>query len=245
MSTYFKTFAARTIYHSPQMVVRQNRWYRWLMFQDRENIQTLINRRKPHQAAMPYLYPFSLALRTSPGPTCLLGLGGGAVVHMLGPQLQQYPITAVETSAEVISVGSEYFMLHTIPALSIVQEEAYSFLANTDDLYQHILVDIYADTGFPDKCAEPDFFRVCKQHLHANGFLALNLVQIQVELPILQNLRKVFDLATVCIPVPPSSNMIVIASPSKSLLQTWIQNHPQLLTLIWDPLWGLVAKISQ
>jgi len=245
MSLYFKTFAGRTIYRSSSMEVQQNRWYRWLMFQNRTHIQTLIQRKHPHKAAMPYLYPFTLDLRTQPGPTCLLGLGGGGLLHMAAPCLQQHPITAVELSAEVITLGYQYFMLDTIPSLTILQQDAHTFINSDQSTYQHILIDIYSDTSFPENCAQQVFFQQCKQHLLPNGFLAINLVNVQQELPILERIKSVFHNATVCIPVPSSTNMIVLATQSKPALLAFITSHPKLSAFIWDPGFGYMAQFSK
>lgn len=244
MSLYFKTFAGRTIYRSSSMEVRQNRWYRWLMFQNRTHIQTLIQRNYPYKAAMPYLYPFTLALRTQPGPICLLGLGGGGLLHMAAPCLQHHPITAVEISAEVITLSYQYFMLDAIQPLNLIQQDANTFMSLSQNTYQHILIDIYSDTSFPETCAQQAFFEQCKQHLLPNGFLAINLVHVQQELPILDRIKAVFHNATVCIPVPSSTNMIVLATQSKPALLTFITSHPKLIAFIWDPSLGYMAKFK-
>lgn len=243
MSLYFKTFAGHRLYHSPSIEIRQNIWYRWLMLHDRTYIQTLIQRQRPERAVMPYLIPFSLAVRAQPGPACLLGLGGGGFPHMAAPFLHHHPITAVEINTEVIAVAHQYFMLDTIPSLSTVHQDAAIFMSECNTTYQHILIDIYSDSGFPKTCAHPAFFEYCKQHLFDNGFLTLNLVHTQRDFPILTMVQSIFQNATLCIPVPASSNMIVIASPSQAALQADIMNHPQLRTLIWDPIFGRMARM--
>ena len=75
MSTFFQTLAGYDLYRSECAVIQQNLSYRWLVFQDDACIQTLVHRRHPHKAVMPYLVPFTLAVRAQPGPVCLLGLG--------------------------------------------------------------------------------------------------------------------------------------------------------------------------
>ena len=244
MSTFFQTLAGYDLYRSECAVIQQNFSYRWLVFQDDACIQTLVHRRHPHKAVMPYLVPFTLAVRAQPGPVCLLGLGGGAVIHLTASHIPPSLLTAVEARAEVIALAKQYFWLDTIQALTIVQQEAQTFIAQTQTNYQHMLIDLYSDTGFPKTCAAPDFFYQCKQRLEPHGFLALNLVGIQQEFHVLQQLKSVFHQASLCIPVPNSSNMIVLATHSKSTLLDLVEFCPTLKTLIWDPVFGYMAKFK-
>lgn len=243
MRTYFQTFAGRELYRSSNAVIQQNLSYRWLIFRDQTRIQTLIHRRHPSKAVMPYLKPFTWALRAQPGSTCVLGLGGGAVIHMAAPYLHHHPLTAVEASPEVIVLGRKYFGLNTFQPMTIVQQDAQAFMNETPDIYEHILVDLYSDTGFPATCAAPDFFLQCKQHLQPQGFLALNLVGIQQEFHILEQIKSVFNGATLCIPVPSSANLIVLATHSKSTLMALIESNSKLKAFVWDPLFGYMAKL--
>lgn len=244
MTIYLKTLAGWDLYRSSQVIVRQNLWYRWLTFQDHTCIQTLMHRQHPQKAVMPYLLPFTLALRAQPGPTCLLGLGGAAVLHVAAPYLSYYPITAVETNAEVISLGRQYFRVNSIPLLTVIHEDAQTFIPQTQTSYAHILIDLYSDKGFPETCAQIDFFYHCKQALHKNGFLALNLVNIHQELPLLGRIRSVFEQATVCIPVPHSANMIILAACSKEALLSLIYASPNLKTFVWDSMFGYMARFQ-
>lgn len=244
MNPYLQTLIGRSIYHSDAIEIRQNLCYRWLSFQDRTCIQTIIHRHWPHKAAMSYLAPFTLALRAQPGPTCLLGLGGGAVVHFATPYLKSHPVLAIEADDEVIRLASQYFMLDTIPTLTILHQQAQTFIAQANTSYQHILIDIYTATGFPKSCAQQDFFAQCKQQLTADGFLALNLVNFQREFFILTHLRAVFNQVTLCIPTPSSANMIVLAAHSSEALLALVNTNTKLKTLVWDSVFGYMARIS-
>jgi spermidine synthase len=244
MNIYFQTMAGREIYRSTEAVIQQNFRYRWLMFQNASRIQTLVQRKQPQRAAMPYLVPFTWPLRTQPGPTCLLGLGGGAVVHMIAPYLSQHPIIAVEQSAEVITLGRLYFGLNTMTTLTISHSNAQLFFKDNTQYYKHILIDLYSDTGFPQECNSPEFFSDCKQALDPQGFLVINLVGMPHELAVLEQIKTIFPQATVCIPVPNSANMIVVAAKSKSILMALIDTHPHLKAFIWDPIFGYMAKLA-
>ena len=244
MNTYFKTLGGKLLYRSDLAAIKQNLSYRWLVFQDDSCIQTLVNRRRHQNTAMAYLEPFTLAIRHQPGSTCLLGLGGGAVLHSTAPYLQPHPITAVESSAEVIALGHKFFWLDEIKTLKIVAQEAHLFMANSQIHFDHILIDLYFDNGFPKTCSKPEFFDHCKQRLTTHGFLALNLVGIQQHFTVLQHLKAVFNQATICIPVPTTANLIVLASHCKSSLMEMIALQPRLKKMIWDPQYGCMAQFQ-
>ncbi|MCR9192627.1 MAG: hypothetical protein NXI01_08205 [Gammaproteobacteria bacterium] len=240
MNTYWKTLAGRCIYRSSELEVMQNPVYRWLMFQNHRHLQTVLRRHQPHKPALTYLQPFTAALKAQPGPACLLGLGGGAIVHMAGPYLQ----TAVEVNPEVIAVAKRYFITPPPHHLNLIPQDAHTFVTQCTEQYQHLLIDIYTATGFPQSCTHSDFFSHCKRLLSPNGILALNLVNITQEFAVFNQLRAIFEQATLCIPVPSSANMIVLASPSKAHLMAMIQNHPTLKRLIWDGIFGYMAKTT-
>ncbi|PJD93562.1 MAG: hypothetical protein CK424_01815 [Legionella sp.] len=242
MKIYWKTVIGTCIYKSSELSVYQNPLYRWLMFQDQTHFQTLLHRHHPHKPVLQYLHPFTIALRLQPGPTCLLGLGGGAIAHLAAPHLAAYSMVAIEASREVITLASRYFMTNTIKNLNILHQDAYDYVSQSTNLYQHILIDIYTSEGFPASCAAIDFFEHCQRLLTFKGILALNLVNIHQEFAILQHIRDVFKHATVCIPVPGSANMIVLACSSQTHLMSLIQQSPHLKTLIWDGVFGYMAR---
>ncbi len=244
MKTYWKTAAGKRIYHSPELSVYQNPLYRWLVFKDQINLQTLLHRYQPHKPALSYLQPFTTALRTHPGPTCLLGLGGGAVAHMAA-SLKDCSMVAVEANSEVISIASRYFMTNTLKNLNILHQDAHTYVTQCSDVYQHILIDIYTAQGFPNTCAQLGFFQHCQRLLSCHGILALNLVNINQDFSVLQHIRHVFKHATVCIPVSGSANVVVLASASLSYLMALLQQQtPHLKTLIWDSVFGYMCRIK-
>lgn len=244
MTNYWKTIAGRCIYQTPQSVsVHQNLVYRWLTFNNQSTLQTLIHRHHPERPALSYLVPFTYALLKDPGPACLLGLGGAGVAHYAGPYLGSIPVTAIEANREVIDIASTYFGTDALANLSILHQDALTFVSSCKERYQHILIDIYSDSGFPLHCQHIDFFIACKALLLPNGVLALNLVNIEHEFGIFIQLRTLFNNATVCIPVNGCANMIILASDSLTHLLQLLQQSPKLKTLIWDEHYGCMARL--
>ncbi|TAL62590.1 MAG: hypothetical protein EPN84_06225, partial [Legionella sp.] len=87
----------KCIYVSPSgYEVYQNLFYRWLTL-GTSALQTVINLRKPEKPVLHYLPMLSLMARHLPAETCLLGLGGGGILHLLRGTTTQ-ALCAVEMS---------------------------------------------------------------------------------------------------------------------------------------------------
>ena len=240
---HWKTLAGRCIAHLDDgLSVHQNPLCRWFIFEEQDQlIQSLIFRHFPHKPAMPYLRPFTYASRTSPGPTCLLGLGGGALAHYLLPILKNFSFTAVEQSQAVIHLAQHYFALNRLGPMDLIQNDAETFTTLCKTNYKHLLIDLYTAQGFPKSCDHQDFFMHCQRILTNNGILTLNLPDFNQNIRVFQNLQAVFGKATVCVPVKGLSNMIVFAAHNWTLIQELIYAHPNLKSFIWDKTYGAMA----
>jgi spermidine synthase len=239
---YWKTWGGRCVYwHSGGARVHQNFAFRWLTFDDSTVLQTLINRRYPARSALPYLRQLTLAARAQPGDSCLLGLGGAGVAHVLAPYAM--PLTAVEQDAGVIDVAAAFFMTHQLPNLNILQDDAALFVQNARARYQHLLVDLYQADAFPTECYHADFFGHCRDLLLPHGVLAINLANLTHEWGILDHVRAHFPLCTVLLPVRGSKNLVILAykGPSIHPLLALIQRERGLRALDWRREWGYVA----
>lgn len=246
MTIYWKTMAGICVYRSDNgLSIHQNFRYRWLIFHNQTKcLQTLIHRSHPYKPVLTYIKPFTYAARLQPGQTCLLGLGGGAVAHYLSKYLATYSLTAVEISDHIIDLAAEYFMINGLKNLAILHNDAHIFVSQSTQYFQHILIDVCSSAGYPEQCAHQDFFMNCKQLLVPNGVLALNLTHFSQELTILRALQIVFQYNTVCIPVKGTTNMIVLACHSRSILMDLLQHHNSTIKkLIWDSQFGYMADI--
>ncbi len=246
MKKIWKTFAGRCIYQSIDGIkVHQNLVYRWLTHHHESAIQTMINRYKPHLATLQYIQPLTFALRSLPSNYCLLGLGGGAILHALSNLNQDIQSTVVESCEEIINVAHNHFMLDRIKNLEILHQDANIFVDSHKKRYQHLLIDIYTGNLFPSQCQHSHFFQACKNRLQDHGFLAINSVGADDGWSHLTYLREHFGQKIVCIPVKNTGNIVMIAtkSPSVNHLLDLFTKSDQLKTMIWDARWGYVAEL--
>ncbi|MGL5741380.1 MAG: spermidine synthase [Legionella sp.] len=207
----WKTKLGVCIYTSPSgYKVYQNLFYRWLTLGS-DARQTVINRYAPHNPILYYLTALTLMAREHPGPTCLLGLGGAGVALML----DEVPLVAVDNSNEVIEIAQRFFMIDRLKNLTIIHQNAMNYVQQCKDRYMHLMVDLYTPHLFPPECANDTFFSACKKIITDDGFLALNLANINEQKTIFQLVKKHFKHSLV-IPIRKSANMVILAANNEN-----------------------------
>lgn len=221
---FWQTLAGRVLEHSENgLRVLQNSHYRWLQFSDNA-IQTLISRRTPHKPVMRYLKAITLAARVFKGSTCVLGVGGGAILHYLSHENPDDPLLAVEYSPQVLAVARRFFGLDTLSGLTVMEADAFDVLAHTDGIFDNILVDLATAEGLPSACFHEVFFKNSHRALASNGVLALNLSTPERHQALLQPLRVVFG-ETLSVPIRGCANIIVFATKHQRMLS--LLNHAE------------------
>ena len=238
----WKTKWGTCIYTSPSgYKVYQNILYRWLTLGSKA-LQTVINRYAPQKPGLYYLPALTLMARKFPGTCCLFGLGGAGVAHMLRSKIPGQKLIAVDSSAEVIKIAQQFFMVDHIDGLTIVHKNANDYVRECSDNYAHLIVDLYDANNFPAECKNDDFFIQCKNRLEYDGFIAVNLANYIEQFPIFQLIKKQFK-NTLVIPVKKSANMIIFASPieDKDLFMNKMRETGEIKKIVWIDNWGWVG----
>jgi len=236
----WQTALGRCIYLSASgYKVQQNLSYRWLTLGS-PALQTVIHRRKLNKPVLRYLEVLSLLASSYPQQVCLLGLGGGGITHLL----PHSPLVAVDNSAEVITIARQFFYIEKHPNLSVIHQNALDFLKSSQDLYPHLLVDLYNANHFPPECVSDEFFQCCKNRLAVDGLIAINLANFDEQWPIFQMIRKQFK-TTLVILVKNCANMVIYASinEDKDWLLNKIRETGKVKTIYWVELWGYVGEV--
>lgn len=232
----------RCIYESPSgYKVYQNLLYRWLTLGS-SALQTVINRRTPQKPVLYYLPALTLMVRHYPDRACLLGLGGAGIPLMLAPA--SIPLVAVDNSEEVIDMAKRFFMLDTLKHLEVVHANAMDYVNNTKARYAHLMVDLYNANHFPPECNQDLFFSACKKILTQEGFLTLNLANLQEQWPIFQLVKHHFQ-HTLVLPIKKSANMVIMMSncESKEFFIKKIEKTGELKRIVWADSWGYVGEL--
>lgn len=242
----WKTFGGRCIFQASNGAkVHQNLLYRWLTLGS-ELYQTMIHRYHPEKPALSYVDKLTVAIRAAPGASCLLGLGGAGVAHALAPYLGTIPLFAVEHDSVIIDLAEHYFMTSRLNNMHIIHQDAMHFVKTCQHQYQHLLVDLYDAHAFPQHCNNMDFFTCCFELLLPGGILAINLANLDWQLPTFELVKTVFGNRTVSFPVNDATNLVVLAykGPSINPLLELLKNTPYLRQLHWHAGWGCIADTN-
>ncbi len=124
----WKTKFGKCIFTSPSgYKVYQNFFYRWLTLGSNA-LQTMINRCAPEKPVLHYLPALTLTARHYPEDSCLLGLGGAGVAHLLAAKQPHLSLTAIDSSQEVIDIAKQFFMVERIAGLTIAFYNAANYV---------------------------------------------------------------------------------------------------------------------
>ena len=242
---YWKARFGRCIYNKDNVYVFQNWLYRWLTFESM-TIQTLIHRKHPERIELNYIDAIILAARYQPGKMCILGLGGAGIVHALAPFSQNTACLVIEHNPTVIDVAHQYFFLKQCDFLTIQENDAYAYLEANTTTFDHLLIDIFNATTFPEHCNTPAFVELCQKNLTPDGVLAVNFANITQQTKLLQYLKQYFPHRIVLISLPKTTNIVALCF-NKAGLQPFITKisfSKRLKSLSWQPAWGYVACFS-
>ena len=109
--------------------------------------------------------------------TLILGVAGGSVIKTLVDEIQyKGKITGVEIDAKTINLANKYFGLDKIENLQIIIADAEKFVAETREIYDLIIIDIFEDTIMPDFLFGNDFISNVLNLLNIDGFVVFNTI---------------------------------------------------------------------
>ena len=114
---------------------------------------------------------------TPPKRILVLGLGGGAIVHLLKAFFPQSFLTCVELDHQHIHIAKQYFLIPT-HQLEIIHGDAYEYLSNTNDTFDWIIDDVFQHvSGEPIRGKSlQDIFPLYLKKLAKQGMLSANLI---------------------------------------------------------------------
>ncbi len=112
-----------------------------------------------------------------PQTILLLGLGGGALLHMIRHCFPQTEIDCVEIDPTHIQIAKRWFKIPT-KNIEIHQGDAYDFLHSTNQRYDWIIDDVFQHvTGDPERSMSiGTSLALCRKRLCKNGLISMNLI---------------------------------------------------------------------
>jgi len=173
--------------HTGTVIIEEETQYSHLDVVDFDNKRTLylngmrhsqMDKDNPNELVLEYTKYFHLGKLFNPQLEKILFVGGGG---FSGPKnfLENYPdslIDVVEIDLKVIEIAKTYFSLRDNSRLQIFNEDARTFLMNSDDKYDLIILDAYATDYVPFHLLTQEYFQILKEHLKPKGVVVSNIV---------------------------------------------------------------------
>ncbi|MGE3623097.1 MAG: spermidine synthase [Bdellovibrionales bacterium] len=104
-----------------------------------------------------------------------IGFGGGRTAWYLHRFLPDVPVTSVELDPAVVEISRQYFGIRDEPKFNVVTRDGRSYLADTKNRYDIILVDAYRGPFVPFHLLTKEFYEIVKAHLNEGGVVAQNV----------------------------------------------------------------------
>jgi len=173
--------------HTGTVIIEEETQYSHLDVVDFDNKRTLylngmrhsqMDKDNPNDLVLKYTKYFHLGSLFNSQLEKILFVGGGG---FSGPKnfLENYPdslIDVVEIDSKVIEIAKTYFSLKDNPRLQIFNDDARTFLMNSDDKYDLIILDAFATDYVPFHLLTQEYFQIIKEHLEPNGVVVSNLL---------------------------------------------------------------------
>lgn len=170
--------------------------------------------------AFPYLYMMHMVpLSINPdGKKCLMiGLGAGILPMMYG---RDGVVTdVVDIDPLIVEVATKYFGFR--PSGDIYISDARYFLANSENKYDYILLDVFSGDTTPSHVLSLEAFELISDHMTDHGILAINMVgslkkDTFITASVIRTLNEVFDTVDIHLTTPlekaeESANITILA----------------------------------
>jgi spermidine synthase len=160
----------------------------------------------------------------------LVGLAAGTMARQYTAVYGPIPIDGVEIDPEIVRVGREYFEMNQ-PNLNVIVFDGRYALAHSNRRYTVVGIDAYRLPYIPPHLATMEFFQQVRDHLTADGVLAINVGRAGEDYRLVEamlaTLLQVFPSAHV-ISVPYSFNTVVVATIQPTEASNLLLNLPNL-----------------
>ncbi len=228
-------FETESAYNYIQVIEDQN-GCRSLLLNEGQGIHSVYC---PHQLRTPGPWDYFLIAPYFNSPpytpdrvknVALIGLAAGTMARQYTAVYGPLPIDGVEIDPQIVRVGREYFAMEQ-PNLNVVVADGRYYLAHSDQRYTIVGVDAYRLPYIPPHLTTVEFFRQVRDHLTADGVVAVNVGHTPDDYrlveALLATMLQVFPSAHV-LDVPDSFNAVIVATVQPSQPGNLLLNLPHL-----------------
>jgi spermidine synthase len=221
-----ETIEATTASEFSQIVVTRQGDIRSMWFLHDDGVHGLESQqdlREPHRLLLPYSRCMfaSYLLRPKQQQVLIVGLGGGSMVHFLTHHQPDLRVDVVEIDPVVVKLADEYFGVRSGEKVKIFQQDAFKYLAETDQRYDAIYMDAFlepsADTdisGVPLRLKTLQFLKDVQKKLTPDGLVVFNVHVYDDTAKTLATIRDAFSQVYV-FQVPQRLGVVVVGSTAQ------------------------------
>lgn len=174
-----------------------------------------------------------------PKRVAVLGLAAGTIARTASLEYpnEDFTIDGVEIDSKVIEVARKYFELDR-PKLRVWNADARTFIEQSQDKYDLIFVDAYANQLYiPFHLASREFFKSLRDHASEKGIVVMNVNAVSLKSPLLRaianTLSEEFTFVSI-IPVPDSFNFLVLGSVKQIDFNSFKKRLPNRLAPVGE-----------
>lgn len=121
------------------------------------------------------LYGLHMCTQDSMKRILVLGVAGGAVIHLLHDMYPDAVIVGVDIDDQMISIGKQYFGLEQMNSLTCVTDDAKHYAATyTGKHFDCIVVDVFIGTDVPSFVQQRAFQKHIHHMLYPHGRVLIN-----------------------------------------------------------------------
>lgn len=118
----------------------------------------------------------SIAIDAQPKRILLLGGGAFTLPQYLATSLPNSTIDVVEIDPKLESISRDYFQYQSPENVKAIAADARTYVNQSQEQYDLILVDVYGDTSIPFSLMTAEFGRAVHARLAPGGFVVANII---------------------------------------------------------------------
>lgn len=179
-----------------------------------DTVQSSMRLSAPNDLELPYTHSMMAFLLFHPEPKNILmiGLGGGSLAKFVYRHLPDTRTTALEISAQVVSIArSLFFVPPDDERLNVRLEEGGQYVATHPACADVILSDGFDGEMLAASLSTQLYFSDCRRALTPNGVFAINLWGSDKNFQTyFQRISDSFDSLALCLPSEKHGNIVVL-----------------------------------
>lgn len=160
----------------------------------------------------------------------IVGLAAGTVARQFTAVYGPIPIDGAEIDPAIVDVGKKYFGM-TEKNLNIYLGDGRTFMRTSNQIYDVVVVDAFQQPYMPFHFTTKEFYEEVKAHLSPTGVVSITsghgCTDYRLVQALVNTLSTVFP-SVYTLDVPDSFSTVVVATMSKTSLETYKSNLAQV-----------------